>query len=108
MKRFFLLSTLVISSFGMVNLQTLSAAPQQAVPHNNEAGVKAKTLVSQINKVVALRGDQFSKVNEACVEYFNQVAAKPADIDALKKTRNEKIKSYLAADQLASWANFKD
>jgi len=115
MKRIFLLSTLVISSFGMMNLQTVSAAtPQQAV--SAAIGGKAKALVSKINQAVPLRGDQFAKVNDACIEYFKQVDvltnAKPADMDAqiasLKKTRNEKIKAALAPDQLNSWANFKE
>jgi len=107
MKRIFLLSALVISSFGMINTQTVSAAPQQA-NQNASPEVKAKSLVSKINMAVSLRGDQFYKVNEACVEYFKKVAASPAEAESLKKVRNEKIKASLAADQLAAWAGFKD
>ena len=115
MKRIFLLSTLAIASFGMLAPQMVSAAPQQA---NQEVSpmVKAKKLVSNINQAVSLRGDQFSKVNDACVEYFKKLdelnQAKPADLNAqiatAKQTRDAKIKASLATDQLKSWAAFKE
>jgi len=114
MKRILLLSTLVISSFGMMNLQTVSAAPQQTI--TPEVGAKAKKIVVNINQAVNLRGDQFSKVNDICIDYVKQLDAlnnaKPADLStkaaALKTTRNEKIKALLAPDQLTGWASFKD
>ena len=117
MKRIFLLSTIMISSFGMMNVQTISAAPaQQAVTASPAIFGKAKQLVSKINVAVGLKGDQFSKVNDACVEYYQQLEtltnAKPADLDAkaaaLKVTRNAKIKASLTTEQLKAWAAFKD
>jgi len=118
MKRIFLLSTLIISSFGMMNLQTISAAApaQQAANADPATFAKAKQLVSKINLAVTLHGNQFSKVNEACIEYFQQLnalsKATPAEITAkteeLKNTRNAKIKAVLEADQLKSWAAFKE
>lgn len=102
----------------MMNLQTASAAApaQQAASQDASPFVRAKKLVSSINQVVSLRNDQFSKVNEICIDYFKQLDelnnAKPADLNvkvtALKNTRNEKIKASLAADQLKAWAGFKD
>ena len=114
MKRIFLLSTLIISSFGMINLQTLSAAPQQTI--TPEVGAKAKKIVVSVNQAVSLRGDQFSKVNDICIDYVKQVDAvtksNPADLSvklaALKTSSNEKIKAVLAPDQLTGWASFKD
>jgi len=120
MKRIFLLSTLIISSFGMMNLQTVSAATpaQQAQAANPDAATfaKAKQLVSKINVAVSLHGNQFSKVNEACIEYFQKLNAlnnaTPADAIAkaqeLKNARNAKIKAVLEPDQMNSWAAFKE
>ena len=114
MKRIFLLSTLIISSFGMINLQTVSAAPQAATSVSTAA--TAKKLVSRISQVVHLHGDQFSKVNDACVEYYTQVDAlgKAGSADAsskiagLKATRDAKIKGSLDADQVKAFASFKE
>ncbi len=117
MKRIFLLSTMMISSFVMMNVQTISAAPvQQAGTVTVAIGAKAKQLVSKINTAVSLRDNQFSKVNDACIEYFQQLEtlnnAKPADLStkvaALKATRDAKIKASLATDQLKAWAAFKE
>jgi hypothetical protein len=113
MKRIFLLSTLVISSFGMMNLQTVSAAPQQTI--TPEVGANAKKLVANINKVISLQGDQFSKINDVCIDYFKQLDAltksKPADLDAktaaLKQTRDSKIKALLTPAQLTNWSSVK-
>ena len=114
MKRIFLLSTLIISSFGMINLQTVSAAPQASTSVATAA--TAKKLVSRINQTVHLHGDQFSKVNDACVEYYTQVetitktnaADTSAKIAALKTTRDAKIKASLDADQVKAFAAFKE
>ena len=117
MKRIFLLSTMIITSFGAMNVQSLSAAPQQSETTISPAvGASAKKLVSKINQAVALSGEQFSPVNNICIEYFNKVTAinnaKPANADAqiaaLKQTRDQKIKALLTASQLKSWDSFKE
>lgn len=118
MKRIFLLSTMIISSFGMMNLQTVNAATpaQQAVTASPTVFATAKKLVGKINIAVSLQGDQFGKVNDVCIEYYQQLdaltKANPADLTvktaALKQTRDAKIKALLNANQLKSWAAFKD
>ena len=118
MKRIFLLSTMIISSFGMMNLQTVNAATpaQQAVAASPATFAKAKQLVGKINIAVKLQGDQVTKVNDICVEYFQQLDAltnaNPSDLAvktaALKQTRDAKIKATLNANQREAWAAFKD
>ena len=118
MKRIFLLSTMIITSFGAMNVQSLSAAPQQAETTITPAvGSAAKKLVSKINLAVALTGEQQFAVNNIAIDYFNKVTAinnaKPANADAqiaaLKQTRDQKIKALLTASQLKSWeASFKE
>jgi hypothetical protein len=123
MKRIFLLSTMIISSFGIMNL---NAAPQQAAtPASTQAvaqpitpavGGNAKRLVAKITQSVSLHGDQFSKVNNICIEFYQKLetlnSAKPADYDAkvaaLKAERNSKIKAELDASQVKSFESFKD
>lgn len=118
MKRILLLSAMIISSFGLINLQTVNAATpaQQAARVSSSTFAKAKQLVSKINIAVTLTGNQFSQVNDACIEYYQQLdalnKANPADLAAktaaLKQTRNAKIKASLNAEQLKSWAAFKE
>ncbi len=117
MKRILFVSAMIISSFGMMNVQTLSAAPVQGTAnHDASPFVRAKKLVSSINQVVFLRDAQFSTVNEICVNYFTKLdeltKENPADLSAkvaaLKEARNKKIKAALAADQQSAWATFKE
>jgi len=118
MKRIFLLSTMIITSFGMINMQTVNAAApaQQAANADPATFAKAKQLVSKINVAVTLREGQFSKVNDICIEYFQQLnaltKANPADLAAktaeLKTTRDARIKAVLGSDQQKSWAAFKE
>jgi sensor domain CHASE-containing protein len=101
-----------------MNLQTVSAATpaQQAANPDPATFAKAKQLVAKINVACSLHGDQFRKVNDACIEYFQKLNAlsnaTPADVIAktqeLKDTRNAKIKAVLEPGQLNSWAAFKE
>lgn len=109
MKRFFLLSAIALISFGGVNAQ--AANNQQTVNHNNLPQVRAKNMVSGISKVCGLHGDQFTKVNNACVTYFTNYDALQkekatlssddyaAKLAALQNTRNLAIRASLGTDQ---------
>src|SRR5581483_892680 len=68
MKRFFLMTVIAVSSFGMINAQ--NAAGKTELPQ-----VRAKKMVSQVNTAVALHGDQFGKVNNAYIDYFTKLDA---------------------------------
>lgn len=108
MKRILLIATLVLSIFGMSYAQTTNNTQAQQRP-----AVRAKIMVGKINAAVRLEGDEWTKVNNALVDYYtayDNLDSKSADfnakVDALKKTRDNGIKAGLTGDKYAKWVAY--
>lgn len=113
MKKILFATAVVASSFGMLNAQnaktTQTAATEAKAEKLPEA--RAKELVSKINTTCQLNGDQWTKVNNLCVDFFKQhdaLKAQKATMDAktfetkmneLKATRDKGLAAALTPEQ---------
>ena len=101
MKKFILLSSLAMATLGTVNAQNATAS-QQSSTKTEFPQVRAKRMVTQVNTVCYLHGDQFSKVNAAFVDYYTKLD-KGGDATSLKAAVDAALKTSLDAQQYQQW-----
>ena len=63
-------------------------------------------MVTAVNGVCMLHGDQFAKVNNAFIDYYKQLD-KGGNATALKATVDASLKSTLDANQYQQWSSSK-
>jgi len=113
MKKIFYTLIIAASSFGIVNAQNAVVTQNPTPSHGASPQSMAKRMVSKVNVVCHLHGDQFGKVNDAYTNYFVKFEAlanqhlskeKLAEQDAiLKSNRDAALKASLEPAQWQQW-----
>lgn len=122
MKKILLISSIVVSSLGIVNAQVTESKPQ---PFLKPAQVdqlpasRAKVRVSEIAKITPLQAEQTTKLVNLYVSFFTKsddLKAKKATLDgaeygkqmsALKSERDAGLKAVLTPAQITTLENAK-
>lgn len=111
----------MIALFSLVVLSVSAFAQAQAqeTKHNELPQVKAKKMVSKMNDLVQLNGEQTTKVNNIFIDYYtkrqelrnntklNETAREEREKN-VKDTRDRQLKATLTAKQWKDWEAYKE